>query len=358
MSFTDVSLENTQVLCGNIYDAPSPDKVVDFSSNVNLLKTPDRVKKAIKSSCLESYPDAECRKAYKNLSVRHGVDEDCIMLDNGVRSLFNLTLKSLRVRSATVVMPCETEFKNICRMNNCDIIPYVLSERQNFKMDCEGFVETVTTRSDAVVMSNPCNVTGRVVSKNDMSTILDYCQSKGIYVIVDETYMDFTLNDQSCIGLLEKYHNLVVLRSPSEYHNMAGVNCAYAIASKEIAEIVKENQLPRQLDVLGNAMCSFAYNDDKYVLKTKKWIFENKTYFVKKLKEIKDVKVIHSDCHFILVSLGEVSATTVYNRLLKSNILVRDASAFTGLDGSYIRLAVKDKKSIDKFIEELMRCLV
>ena len=358
MSFTEVSFENTQVLCGNIYDAPSPEKVLDFSSNVNILKLPAQVKKTIKSCNMSRYSDADCRKALKNLSARHGVEEDCIVVDNGVCSLLSLTLKSLRIRSATVVMPCETVYKNICRMNTCDIIPYVLSERQNFKMDCENFVELITTRSDAVVMSNPCNVTGRIVSKNDMNTILDYCQSKGIYVIVDETYMDFALNDQSCVGLLEKYHNLVVLRSPSEFHNLAGVNSAYAIASKEVAEIIRENQLPRQLDALGNALCACAYKDEKYLLKTKKWIFENKNYFVKRLKEIRDIKIIHSDCHFMLVSLGEVSATTVYNRMLKSNILVRDASAFTGLDGSYIRVAVKDKKSIDRFMEELMRCLV
>ena len=358
MSFTEVSFENTQALCGNIYDAPSPKKVLDFSSNVNILKMPGEVKKAIKSCDLSRFADADCRLAYKNLSARHGVDAECMVLDNGVRSLLSLTLKSLRIRSATVVMPCETEYKNICRMNMCDILPYVLTERQNYKLDCESFVEAITTRSDAVIMSNPCNVTGRIVSKNDMNTILDYCQSKGIYVIVDETYMDFALNDQSCVSLLEKYHNLVVLRSPSEFHNLAGVNSAYAIASREVVEIIKENQLPRQLDVLANALCAFAYKDEKYLLKTKKWIFENKNYFVKKLKEIKDVKVIHSDCHFMLVSLGEVSATTVYNRLLKSNILVRDASGFTGLDGSYIMVAVKDKKSIDRFMEALMRCLV
>lgn len=358
MSFTEVSFEKTQDLCGNIYDAVSPERVLDFSSNVNILKMPREVNKAIKGCDLSRYPDAGCKKAYKNLSSRHGVGEECVVMDNGVRSLLNLTLKSLRVRSATVVMPCETEYKNICRMNTCDILPYVLPERQNYKLDCESFVEAITTRSDAVVMSNPCNATGRIISKNDMNTILDYCQSKGIYVIVDETYMDFALNDQSCVPLLEKYHNLVVLRSPSEYYNLAGVGAAYAIASKEIVELIKENQLPRQLDALGNALCASAYNNEKYDLKTKKWIFENKNYFVKKLKEIKDVRVIHSDCHFMLVSLGEVSATTVYNRLLKSNILIRDASAFTGLDGSYIRVAVKDKKSIDKFIEELMRCLV
>ena len=58
------------------------------------------------------------------------------------------------------------------------------------------------------------------------------------------------------------------------------------------------------------------------------------------------------------MKLEDTSATTVYNRLLKSNILIRDASGFAGLDGSYIRVAVKDEKSNDRFIQALLKYLI
>lgn len=358
MNFTDYFLDNAPNVGGNIYDSPVPHKVIDFSGNSNILKTPKYVMNHIKRCDAALRPDVLYKKAVLNLSGKHGITPECIIIGNSTYSLLNTTLKSLRLRSAYVVMPCETEYKHICRINHCSITPYILQERKNFKLDCDDFMEKLTAKYDAVIISNPCDITGRVVSKQDMNTILDYCQSKGIYVIIDETYMDFALTDNSCVDMLNKYHNMIVIRSVKEYYNLAGINAAYAAASSEVTEIIKENILPWQTDVYGCALCESAYHSEKFDLKTKKWIFEEKNYLIKKLRDVKQIRIIHSDCHYMLMSLGEVSATTVYNRLLKSNILIRDASGFTGLDGSYIRVAVRDKKSNDKFTDELMRCLI
>lgn len=358
MNFTDYSIENTQSIGGNVFDSVVPNKVVDFSGFNNMVKTPVSILRQLKRCDLTTRPDIAYKKAIANLALHHDLQTTNIIIDSSVYNLLNITLKSLKIRSASVMMPCETEYKHICRINNCDIIPYILSEKQNFKLDCDDFIEKITTKSDAVILSNPCNATGRVISKSDMNVILDYCQSKGIYVIVDESYMDFVLNGQSCISLLSDYHNLVVLRSISEYYNLSAVNVAYAVASNEVTELIAENQLPWQVDKYGCILCENAYKFEKFDLKTKKWIFEDKKYLLNKLKIFDSLRVIHSDCHYVLVSLGEVSATTVYTRLLKSNILIRDASAFVGLDGSYVRISLRNKKEIDLFAEELMRCLI
>lgn len=361
MNFTDISIEKiecTQKLGGNIYCSSTPSRVVDFSGNYNILKTPKNITRALKKANPSVRPDPEYKKAILNLSAKHGVKFENIVLEKNYYALLDIILKSIKARSATVVMPCATACKDICRLNNCDVLPHVLQERKNFKFDCDDFLEKVNGKTDTLILSNPNNATGRVMPKSDMKNVLDYCLSKGIYVIVDETYMDFVPNGQSAVGMISDYYNLIIIRSLSEYYNLSGVGAAYAVASPEVIENITEIRLPWQVDVYGSTLCENAYKNEKFDLKTKKWIFEEKKNFVKMLKSLNNVKVIHSDCHFMLLKLEDTSATTVYNRLLKSNILIRDASAFTGLDGSYIRVAIKDKKSNEQFVQELLKYLI
>lgn len=361
MNFTDISIEKiecTQKLGGNIYYSPTPSKVVDYSGNYNILKTPKNITRALKKVNPSVRPDPEYKKAVLNLCGRHGVRYENMVLEKNYYSMLDIVLKSIKARGASVVMPCATACKDICRINNCDVLPFVLQERKNFKFDCDEFLETINGKTDTLIVSNPNNATGRAMSRSDLKTVLHYCLSKGIYVIVDETYMDFVPDGHSAIGMISDYYNLVVIRSLSEYYNLSGVGAAYAVASPEIIENIKENQLPWQVDVYGDALCENAYNDEKFDLKTKKWVYEEKKKFVKQLKALNNVRVINSDCHFLLLKLEDTSATSVYNRLLRSNILIRDASAFTGLDGSYIRVAVKDGKSNEQLIQALLKYLI
>ena len=361
MNFTDILNENiecTQKFGGNIYYSATPSRVVDFSGNYNILKTPKNITRALNKVKPSVRPDPEYKKSILNLSSKHGVKFENIVIEKNYYALLDVVLKSIKARKASVVMPCATACRDICRLNNCDVLPFVLQERKNFKFDCDDFLEKINGKTDTFILSNPNNATGRVLSKTDMKTVLDYCLSKGIYVVVDETYMDFVPDGQSAIGMIDDYYNLVVMRSLSEYYNLSGIGAAYAVSSTEIIENIKENQLPWQVDVYGSTLCENAYNDEKFDLKTKKWIFEEKKIFSQKLKSLNNVRVIHSDCHFLLIKLEDTSATNVYNRLLKSNILIRDASSFTGLDGSYIRVAVKDRKSNEQFLQELLKYLI
>ena len=342
----------------NIFDLPNPSSVLDFSINNNILKTPRNITKALKSLRTDIRPDLKYRKAILNISGHHKIKPENIVIDNGIFSLMNNALKTLKARNAMIVMPCEPIIKQICRLNNCDVTKYIISEKQNFKLDADDIIEKIDSKSDILIISNPSNATGRVISKNNMTNILDYCQSKGIYVIVDETYMDFVFNDMSIINLIDAYHNLVVLRSPSEYYNTSGINSAYAIAPAEITELLSQNILPYQIDVYANAFLEKIYTFDKFDLNTKKWIFDEKKSFLNNLSNIKNVKVIPSDCHIMLIRLEDNLASTVHSRLIKSNILIRDASSFNGVDGSYIRIALKDKKSNLKLIDSLFHCIL
>lgn len=343
---------------GNTFASHAPLKVLDFSSCKNIVPPPKKLVKSVKNARIDMRSDPFSEKALANLANKFSLSPENVVAENTVFGILNLIIKSLKIRNAGIVTPCEVFYKDICRLSGCGQKPFVMSERSNFTLDCDALIEWLSSRFDALIISNPNTVTGRVVPKNDMLAILDYCQSKGIYVVVDESYMDFVLECQSVAGCVNEYRNAVVISSPAEYHGLSGINAVCATASSEVSDILSENRLPWQLDAQASALLENAYKFEKFNLKTKKWIFKEKSAFVKKLKQFGSLKITHSDCHYLLIKLDEVSATNVYNRLLKSNILIRDVSSVTGLDGSYIRISVRNAKDNELFAEELARCLI
>ena len=71
------------------------------------------------------------------------------------------------------------------------------------------------------------------------------------------------------------------------------------------------------------------------------------------LKKIENIQVIKSESNFLLIKLMEISGTELYNKLLEKGFLIRRCENFNFLDDSYVRIAIKDKKSNKNFIKAI-----
>ncbi|MBQ3437741.1 MAG: threonine-phosphate decarboxylase, partial [Fusobacterium sp.] len=94
-------------------------------------------------------------------------------------------------------------------------------------------------------------------------------------------------------------------------------------------------------------------DDEEYIEKTEKWILEEIEFVYKKLNKFVNVKIYKTECNFILIKLFNISSTSLRDKMIEKNILIRDASNFKFLDDSFIRLAIKDRKSNLKMLEIL-----
>jgi len=354
----DIQVENNQYVGGNIYDCPIPSEVIDFSDNSNIIKPPKNILKALKKCKNNIYADLSYKNAISKLAEINEVNESNIYVDGGFYQLLSNIINGLKSRSMTIVMPCEPILKDICRKNICDVYKYIIPQNHNFKFDCASFIEEVNEKSDMIYLSNPSNTTGRIISKNDIIDILDFCQPKGIYLVVDETYMDFAFDNFSCIELIKEYNNIIVIKDPTLFYNVKGLNASYAIASNDIIDLLNANALPYRIDSYSNAFLENIDTDNKFFGLYKKNMFKEKNQLLRKLDSIKGIKKIQSDCHIILLRIDDTLSATIYERLLKKNILIRDASTFDGLDSSYIRICVKDEKSNNQLIDGLVYCMV
>lgn len=343
-----------------IYGFQKPYAVLDFCGASNVLPTPRRMIKALNrcAAYADKPPDPACAKARANLARHHRLDAENITSGANPAQLLDLALRALRIRRAVLPMPCDLQYRRICKINFCDVQPFMLSEHNNFKIDPDDLIDAIPSKADALIIGNPNVPTGRALSKNALRMVLDYCQSKGIYVIVDEHFADFVPEDVSVAPLVNSCRNLIVLRSLSEFYRLQGLNAAYAVACSEITDLLQQGSMPWTLDVFGSCLCEYAYQDANFERQTKRWIFSERRRVTQQFAQTQNIHIINSDCHILLLCLEELPAETVCRRLRGKNILAEDASVYTGLNSSYLKISLRDKKANDQFTDALLRCLI
>ena len=99
------------------------------------------------------------------------------------------------------------------------------------KLNVEDFLSHLNESIDLLVICNPNNLTSSSIPRSDMRHILDVCKQYDIYVMVDETYVEFADNmaELTAVPLTNYYNNIVILRGTSKFFAAPGLRLGYAV---------------------------------------------------------------------------------------------------------------------------------
>ena len=333
---------------------------MDYSININPLGVPKSLKKAINHSIskLELYPDIKNRKATEILANFHSLNINNIVIGNGATELIYLAIQTIKPRKALIPMPTFIEYQRACKLVGCEVIPYKLEKDDDFELNVDDFIKKIDNSVDMIILCNPNNPTSKIIDKNSMKKLLEYCQTKGIYLMIDEAFADFTLSDISVTGYIKKYANLIIIRSLTKFFAVPGLRIGYAVSCESLCELFIANQYPWSVNYFASIVCEIALKDLNYISKTKKWLNQEPKRFYDMLSALDGIKVYKPSANYILIEIEQTLSSIMTDRLLNKGILVRDASNFKFLDSHFIRIAIKDKKSNDKFFDKFSRCLL
>lgn len=107
------------------------------------------------------------------------------------------------------------------------------------------FHQYFTNKTRMLVINNPNNPSGKLYSKEELLSIYDQCRSRGIYVLVDEAYSDFVIDEtfHSMVTVAPDKEGIIVVNSLSKNMGMSGWRVGYVITSSTlIKQILKLNQ--------------------------------------------------------------------------------------------------------------------
>lgn len=341
---------------GNIYKAARElglpeSRIIDFSASINPLGISKGVKAVITRNLdgLVHYPDPDSDAFRRTVSRLHGIDPGSVLPGNGSTELIYLLPRALKPESVLIPSPTFSEYERACRAGNESRVKrYELSKDDSFKISTGAFIDAMQG-CDMAFLCNPNNPTGQTLHKKDVLTIADAARKIQCVLIVDEAFIDFAPED-SVIGHVKEYPNVIVLRSLTKFYALTGLRTGYGVLPNELLEKIREFKEPWTVNNLAQAAAVAALDDKKYKLETRELIAKEKEHLENTFQE-RGVIFFPSSVNFYLLKINR--AGDLVSRLRGKGILVRNCSNFRGLDESYVRIAVRTRSQNELLIKEL-----
>ncbi len=326
--------------------------VVDFSANL----WPDRkaaqlLRHALSSTQLADYPDADCRALVRAVAHRHGLTPAHVLPANGSTEALYVAMLALRPSSLALFEPTFSEYDRAAQWSAS---PNAVPVRRSIGEAEHGFVPTLAVPNAAVaVLANPNNPTGVLLDRPTVAAWVAECEAAGIAVIVDEAFMEFVPGaaQVTMLSLLDRHRRLIVLRSMTKRHGLAGVRLGFAFGHPDLIAELHGRRIPWSVNTLaqhvGATLAEAA--DDAAVLSE---VARERLFLSRGLERL-GWRVFPSAANFLLCRLPGDNAD-VLAALRRQGILLRDASNFCGLDAHYVRCAVRRRTDNRRLLHALL----
>ena len=213
-----------------------------------------------------------------------------------------------------------------------------------------------------LMLINPDNPSGNFIPKADVLRLAQWCEERGIRLVVDESFVDFSVdyatNSLLSDKILESYPHMAVMKSISKSYGVPGLRLGI-LASADTALIAK---IKKEVSIWNlNSFAEFfmqIYNkhEKDYQKACAKFVAE-RADFEQQLRTVPYLRVMPTQANYFLCEvLPPYSATEIVIYMLRQhNILTRDCSGKPGLDPEkqYMRIAVRNHEENGRIIEGL-----
>ena len=258
----------------------------------------------------------------------------------------NLLLIQERNPKHTLILgPTYSEYSRELSFSGSTQEYYHLREEDNFVLDVDDFCRTLDGKYDFLILCNPNNPTSSAISINDLRRIVSFCNERNIFVMIDETYVEFApdINEITAVSLTREFTNLMILRGVSKFYAAPGMRLGYGITGNlEFLKKMKEKQVPWSLNSLGALAGELMLQDKAYIRQTRDLILSERTRLLKALENIPTYKTYPAYANFLLLKIQKPGLTSqdVFDACIHQGLMIRDCSSFECLDGEYIRFCI------------------
>ncbi len=339
-----------------VYAVPDATGFVKLDAMENPYPWPDSLRKEW-LSCLSKvninrYPEPAPIHLIKKLCAQFGpAGEAGILLGNGSDELIQLLALAIAKPGASIltVNPSFSMYQMIAEM--VGIPCHIVSLRSDFALDVNAMLVAIKKYDPALTfIAFPNNPTGTLWSKQDILQIVQ--ASKG-FVVVDEAYGPFT--DQSFVDELEKYSNLLLLRTASKL-GLAGIRFGWLSGNTGVIAELNKLRLPYNINQLTQLTMEFALDHYGEFQSQAKKICQSRSTLYEMLVALNGVEPVPSSANFILFKVTSGDADQVFDQLLAQKILIKNVGKQPGL-ANCLRVTVGTDEENMSFMKGLENAL-
>ncbi|WP_195978080.1 pyridoxal phosphate-dependent aminotransferase [Blautia luti] len=324
-----------------------PKNIIKFGANVNPLGLSENVKQQLASrlDILSSYPDRDYTTLRNTISEYCNVPAEFILPGNGSSELIALLIQERNPKHTLILGPTYSEYSRELSFSGSTQEYYHLREEDNFVLNVDDLCQTLEGNYDFLIICNPNNPTSSAITREDLQKLLTFCAEKNIFVMIDETYVEFApdISEITAVTLTKEFTNLMVLRGVSKFYAAPGMRLGYGITGNlDFLKKMKEKQVPWSLNSLGALAGELMLQDKDYIHRTRELILSERTRLLQALVEIPTYKTYPAYANFILLKIQKPVLTSydIFDACIRQGLMIRDCSSFECLDGEYIRFCI------------------
>ena len=330
---------------------------VKLASNENPRGPSPKARQAIAAAAAElaRYPDGSGSRLKAALAEHLGVGVERVTLGNGSNDVLELAARVAISPGTVGVMDA-----------HCFIVyPLAVTAAggvvrrvpaKGWGHDLEALAGAIDAHTRVVFVANPNNPTGTWVDESALAAFLAAVPER-VWVVLDEAYFEYAAAPgfPDGVRLAREHPNLVVTRTFSKIHGLAGLRVGYAVSSPAFADLMNRVRQPFNVGSLGLAAAEAALGDADYAAASRRLNSEGMAAVERGLAAL-DLAWIPSAGNFVSFDVGAGrDAAAVYDRMLDDGVIVRPVANYDM--PRHLRVTIGTEAENARFLVALERAL-
>jgi len=337
-------------------------QMLDFCYLVNPFFPTKRMKDELKANfdiLLENYPSGMFVNSL--LAGKYfGIKQDYVVVGNGAAELIKIVMECHSNGRTGVFYPTFDEYPN--RLGKEQVVPFI-PETSDFSYTADDLMSYFDDKEiSLLLLINPDNPSGHFMPKSDVLRLAQWCHEKGIKLLLDESFVDFTDNFEANTMLsnhiLESNPDLMVMKSISKSYGVPGLRLGVFATSDSdmIARLKKEVSIWNINSFAEFYLQIYGKYEKDYRLACRKFVQERETFY-RELCSIPYLEVIPSQANYFLCRVTDrFTSAQLTQELIENDILISNCGLKSNMKGQQlIRLAIRSREDNARLIEVLRR---
>ena len=306
----------------------------------------EKISRSISKIDFNRYPDCLAKAPTKAFAELYGIPEEFISAGNGSDELISIIEGCFFEAGDTIVNVSHdfSMYEFYAQLYEVNVRTY--QKEADLTINADKLIAFCKeNKAKGLIFSNPCNPTSIGLDRASVRKIIEALD--GVLVILDEAYMDFW--DQSLLADVDKYDNLLILKTCSKAIGLAAVRFGFAVANKTITNAIRAAKSPYNNDTVAQTIVSDILSEKQYLADCRDIIIKNTKQLYSDIVSINEryncfEKVYETCTNFILIKTEEFEK--IYKYMLDNSIAIRKFSGF-------IRVTAGSAEENARFIEVL-----
>ena len=329
-----------------------PGAIIKLASNENPLgpspKAMEAMRDALKKGHL--YPDGGGFCLCNSVAAKLGLAPENVILGNGSNEVLEFLGHAFLSPGDEVVTSqyAFIVYKLIAALFCAHTIEVPAPD---YQQDLDGMLEAITPKTRLIFVPNPNNPTGTLISQRDIDHFMSRVPER-IIVVFDEAYFEFLNGPPDTLRFVREGRNIVVLRTFSKIHGLAGLRIGYAVGPADLIEVLHKTRQPFNVNSIAQVGALAALEDDEHLRETKGVVDEGRAYLHEQFSKMK-IPFVLGTANFVMVNVGDGHA--IFEKLLRQGIIVRPLKGYNLPE--WVRISVSTMEENKKCVAALKQVL-